>query len=47
MIIQKLKCKSCKKSWFPRVINGKVKMPGTCAKCRSPTWNKDIKRRKK
>lgn len=33
-------CKRCGHSWAPRVPN-----PQTCAKCRSPYWNIERKRR--
>jgi len=38
--VNKLTCKRCNHSWFPRIIDGKVKIPETCPNknCRSPYW---------
>ena len=38
--VNKLTCKRCNHSWFPRIIDGKVKIPDTCPNkdCRSPYW---------
>ena len=38
--VNKLTCKRCNHSWFPRIIDGTVKIPETCPnkKCRSPYW---------
>ena len=38
--VNKLICKRCNHSWFPRIIDGKVKIPETCPNknCRSPYW---------
>jgi len=41
MEIQKLKCKRCGGSWYPKIIEGKIKKPKHCAKCNSPYWWKD------
>ena len=40
MELEQLTCLRCNYSWFPRVINGKVKIPSTCPEkqCRSPYW---------
>ena len=40
MEVEELTCLRCGKKWFPRVINGKVKIPSTCPKkeCTSPYW---------
>ena len=40
MEIEELHCLRCNYSWFPRIIDGKAKIPSTCpAKdCRSPYW---------
>ena len=44
LTIVQLYCKRCNYSWHPRIIKGEWKMPGTCAKCRSPYWNLPIVR---
>lgn len=38
--VNKLTCSRCNYSWFPRIIDGKVKIPETCPNknCRSPYW---------
>ena len=38
--VEELHCLRCDNRWFPRVINGQVKIPSTCPKkeCRSPYW---------
>ena len=38
--VNNLTCKRCNHSWFPRIIDGKVKIPDTCPNknCRSPYW---------
>ena len=38
--VNKLTCERCNYSWFPRIIDGKVKIPETCPNkdCRSPYW---------
>ena len=40
MEVEELHCLRCNHSWFPRVINGQVKIPSTCPakECRSPYW---------
>ena len=40
MDVEELHCLRCNYSWFPRIIDGKVKIPETCPekKCRSPYW---------
>ena len=40
MELDELTCLRCGNRWFPRIINGEVKIPSTCpAKaCRSPYW---------
>ena len=40
MEIEELHCLRCNNRWYPRVINGKVKIPETCPakECRSPYW---------
>jgi len=40
--VKQLVCIKCGHKWHPRIINGKIKYPETCAnkKCRSPHWNK-------
>lgn len=38
--VKQLTCQRCSYKWYPRVINGKVKIPETCPNkdCRSPYW---------
>ena len=38
--VKRLTCSRCNYSWFPRIIDGKVKIPETCPdkNCRSPYW---------
>ena len=38
--VKQLTCSRCDYSWFPRIIDGKVKIPDTCPNknCRSPYW---------
>jgi len=38
--VEQLICKRCNYSWFPRIIDGKIKIPDTCPNkdCRSPYW---------
>jgi len=38
--VERLTCKRCSYSWFPRIIDGKIKIPDTCPNknCRSPYW---------
>ena len=38
--VERLTCKRCNYSWFPRIIDGKIKIPDTCPNknCRSPYW---------
>jgi len=38
--VERLICKRCSYSWFPRIIDGKIKIPDTCPNknCRSPYW---------
>ena len=38
--LEELYCFRCGNRWFPRIINGKTKIPSTCPKkeCRSPYW---------
>lgn len=38
--VKQLTCLRCSYKWYPRVINGKVKIPETCPNkdCRSPYW---------
>ena len=38
--VERLTCKRCYYSWFPRIIDGKIKIPDTCPNkdCRSPYW---------
>ena len=40
--IKQLTCMRCGYQWYPRVIDGEVKIPDTCPQkeCRSPYWNK-------
>ena len=40
MEIEELHCLRCNYSWFPRIIDGKAKIPSTCPakECRSPYW---------
>ena len=40
MAVEQLTCLRCGKKWFPRIIDGKVKIPSTCPDkdCRSPYW---------
>ena len=40
--VEQLLCLKCGHKWHPRIIEGKIKYPETCAnkKCRSPNWNK-------
>ncbi len=44
--VKQLTCLRCSYKWFPRVIDGKAKIPETCPNkdCRSPYWR--TKRRK-
>ena len=46
--IEELHCQRCNYSWFPRIINGKAKIPSTCPKkeCRSPYWQSPRKKDK-
>jgi len=45
--IEQLYCYRCENRWYPRIIDGKVKIPDTCPNkdCRSPYWR--TPRRKK
>jgi len=45
--VNKLTCLRCNYSWFPRIIDGQVKIPETCPHkdCRSPYWRTKPKRR--
>ena len=38
--VERLICKRCNYSWFPRIIDGQIKIPDTCPNkdCRSPYW---------
>ena len=38
--VERLTCKRCNYSWFPRIIDGQIKIPDTCPNknCRSPYW---------
>jgi len=38
--VERLTCLRCTYSWFPRIIDGKIKIPETCPNkdCRSPYW---------
>ena len=40
MEVEQLICLRCNYKWFPRIINGKAKIPSTCPakQCRSPYW---------
>ena len=40
MEIEELHCLRCDYTWFPRIIDGKAKIPSTCPakECRSPYW---------
>ena len=40
--VKELTCQKCGHKWHPRIIDGKIKYPETCAnkRCRSPHWNK-------
>jgi len=40
MAVEQLTCLRCGKKWFPRIIDGKVKIPSTCPDkdCRSSYW---------
>jgi len=40
MEVEQLTCLRCGKKWFPRIIDGKAKIPLTCPakQCRSPYW---------
>jgi len=38
--VEELECLRCHYTWFPRIVNAEIKIPGTCPKCRSPYWNK-------
>ena len=39
--VEQLLCLKCGHKWHPRIIEGKIKYPETCAnkRCRSPHWN--------
>jgi len=45
--LKQLTCLRCNYSWFPRIIDGKVKIPDTCPNkdCRSPNWQTPRKKR--
>lgn len=46
--IEQLYCFRCNNRWYPRIIDGKVKIPDTCPNkdCRSPYWNTPRKKNK-
>ena len=39
ILIKKCTCERCGHQWIPRI----EETPGTCAKCRSPYWNRPRK----
>jgi len=47
--IERLYCYRCDNRWYPRIIDGKVKIPDTCPNkdCRSPYWKTPRKSMKK
>ena len=47
--VEQLTCLRCNTKWFPRIIDGKVKIPSTCPNkdCRSPYWQTKRKTDKK
>ena len=38
--VEQLRCERCSYAWYPRIIDGKIKIPDTCPNknCRSPYW---------
>ena len=44
LVFKRLKCLRCGYQWYPKIVNGKLNYPGTCASCRSPYWNKKKER---
>jgi len=40
LIFRQLLCLRCGHKWYPKIVKGKIKNPGTCAKCRSKYWDK-------
>ena len=42
--VEELECLRCHYTWFPRIVNAEVKIPGTCSQCRSPYWNRNKER---
>jgi len=46
--IEQLYCFRCENRWYPRIIDGKVKIPDTCPNkdCRSPYWRTPRKKNK-
>ncbi len=42
--VEELECLRCHYTWFPRIVDAKVKIPGTCPKCRSPYWSRNKER---
>ena len=45
--IEQLYCFRCENRWYPRIIDGKVKIPDTCPNkdCRSPYWRTPRKKK--
>jgi len=45
--IEQLYCFRCNNRWYPRIIDGKIKIPDTCPNkdCRSPYWRTPRKKR--
>jgi len=45
--IEQLYCYRCNNRWYPRIIDGKVKIPDTCPNkdCRSPYWRTPRKKK--
>ena len=45
--VEQLYCFRCENRWYPRIIDGKVKIPDTCPNkdCRSPYWRTPRKKK--
>jgi len=42
LIFRRLKCTRCNYQWYPKIVDGRLQEPKTCAnvKCRSKYWNR-------